>query len=352
MKSLYLLGTTPGCGKTALAVGMAQKLRDEGFAVGYFKPVGSVPTGYRRVDEDASLMATLLAMGISPEKLTLVSAGPYYLTRYEQPGTLPEEIGEAYRRAAEGRDVMLIEDPGRPHLLLTLGLDAVSLAGHLGAQTVLVSRVENDFSVDRALLFAQYLQGRRVPMLGVVFNNVPRPLLDKTRGVYAPLIEREGVRVLGVLPCRPEIAAPTVQEFADVLGGEILVGEEHLGNLVEEIMIGAMTLESALGYLRRAPRKALITGGDRTDMCMAALETDTAVLILTGGLFPNVNVLARAAERGVPVMLVHYDTYTTVHRLQEVARKIKPDDAEAVSLCRELVDEGIAWEAILSALRS
>lgn len=352
MKSLYLLGTAPGCGKTALAVGLAQKLRDEGFTVGYFKPVGSVPTGYRRVDEDAALMDALLGMGMPPEKLTLVSAGPYYLTRYEEAGTLLEEVRETYRQASEGRDVMLIEGPGRPHLMLTLGLDAISLARHLEAQTILVSRVENDFSVDRALLFAQYLAARGVPLVGVLFNNVPRPLLDKTRGVYAPLIEREGIRVLGTLPCRPEISAPTVEEFADVLAGEILVGEEHLDNLVEEIMIGAMTLESALGYLRRAPRKALITGGDRTDMCMAALETDTAVLILTGGLFPNVNVLARAAERGVPVMLVHYDTYTTVQKLQEVARKIKPDDAEALALCRQLVDEGVAWEAILAALRS
>jgi len=352
MKSLYLLGTDPGCGKTALAVGLAQKLRDGGFSVGYFKPVGSVPTGYRRVDEDASLMATLLTMGIPPERLTLVSSGPYYMTRYEDPGVLLEEIKEAYRQASEGRDVVLIEGPGTPHLMLTLGLDAVSLAGHLGAQAILVSRVENDFSVDRTLLFAHYVEGRGVPLLGVVFNNVPRPLLDKTRGVYAPLIERKGVRVLGVLPCRPEISAPTVREFVDVLGGEVLVGEDRLGNLVEEIMIGAMTLESALGYLRRAPRKALITGGDRTDMCMAALETDTAVLVLTGGLFPNVNVLTRAAERGVPVMLVHYDTYTTVQKLQEVARKIKPEDVEALSLCRQLVDEGIAWQAILGALRT
>lgn len=352
MKNLYLLGVSGSSGKTALAVGLAQKLREEGLAVGYFKPVGSVPGGYKRVDEDASLMAAVLNLGMPPERLTLFPSGPYYLTRYEDPGALLASIREAFQQAAEGRDVMLIEAPSTPHLMLSLGLDAVSLAKHLTAKAVLVSHVEDDFSVDRVLLFSHYVCSRGVELLGVIFNNVPRTLLDKTRGVYTTLVERAGVAVLGVLPCRPEISAPTVEEFLDVLSGEILVGDDRLDNLVEEILIGAMTLESALGYLRRAPRKALITGGDRTDMCMAALETDTSVLILTGGVFPNVNVLARAAERNVPVMLVHYDTYMTVQKLQEVARKIKPDDAQAMALTKELVEEDLNWRALLSALRA
>lgn len=343
MKSLYLLGISGGSGKTALAVGLAQKLRADGLSVGYFKPIGSVPASYKRLDEDAALMAKLLDLGVEPEKLTLYPSGPYYLTRYEQPEELSAAIVEAFTQVAEGHDVMLIEGPSTPHLMLSLGLDGVSLAKRFGARVLLVNRVENDFSIDRTLLFAHYVRGRGVQLAGAIFNNVPRALLDKTRGMYAPLVEREGVPVLGILPCRPEIASPTVEEFVDVLGGEVLVGEDHLDNLVEEIVIGAMTLESALGYLRRAPRKALITGGDRTDICLAALETDTSVLVLTGGLFPSVNVLARAAERHVPVMLVHYDTYATVEKLHEIARKIKPDDVQAISLTRELVDEGVNW---------
>lgn len=56
--------------------------------------------------------------------------------------------------------------------------------------------------------------------------------------------------------------------------------------MVEDIVIGTMAIESALGYLRRTANKAVIIGGDRLEAALYALETSTAALILTGGLYP------------------------------------------------------------------
>ncbi|MBC7106242.1 MAG: hypothetical protein H5T97_09900, partial [Firmicutes bacterium] len=98
-----------------------------------------------------------------------------------------------------------------------------------------------------------------------------------------------------------------------------------------------MTIESALGYFRRAANKAVVTGGDRAEIALAALETSTSVLILTGGLYPDVRVVARAEERGVPVILVYYDTFTTVEKMGTVARHLRPEDRNAIAIARENV---------------
>lgn len=112
-----------------------------------------------------------------------------------------------------------------------------------------------------------------------------------------------------------------------------------------------MTIEGALGYLRRAPNKALITGGDRSDMALTALETSTSVIILTGGLYPDVGVLSRAEEKGVPVILVHEDTFTTVESLHRVYRSIHPDNTDAIRVVSENIEKYVDWKPVLEYVR-
>ena len=82
--------------------------------------------------------------------------------------------------------------------------------------------------------------------------------------------------------------------------------------LIEHFMIGAMNVESALRYFRKVSNKAVITGGDRSDIQLAALETPTKCLILTGELYPNASILGRAQEVGVPIVVVRSDTANTL----------------------------------------
>ena len=111
-----------------------------------------------------------------------------------------------------------------------------------------------------------------------------------------------------------------------------------------------MTQDSAIHYFRRAPRKAVITGGDRPDLALAALETDTSALILTGNLYPDVRVLARAEEKGVPVILVPYDTYTTVGKVKDVTGKIRIGDKKRINEAKRLVSKHVNWKGLFSCL--
>ena len=45
------------------------------------------------------------------------------------------------------------------------------------------------------------------------------------------------------------LAAPTVAELAEGLRAEVLTGADHLGELVEHTLVGAMSAEAALDSL-------------------------------------------------------------------------------------------------------
>jgi len=349
LKSLYVMGTA-GSGKTAMCVGLALKLQESGFKVAYFKPVAVMPHASGKPDEDIVLMRDLLSMDISPEEMVVLTSGPFYLSRYERSETYLSAVKKAFEAATKDADVALIGGAPWPHSLSSLGMDSISLARELGARALIVNKVDNDYSLDNIIMYNELARARGVEVLGNVLNNVPRALLDKSKGVYKPCLEDRGYEVLGIVPKRIEVAAPTVQEFCDVLGGEVLTGEDRMDLLVEDVLVGAMTMDSALSYLRRTTNKAIITGGDRADLALAALETSTSVLILTGGLYPTVNVITRATEKGVPVILVHYDTFTTIEKLHEVSRKIKPGDEKSIAMVKENVEKYCRWEDILSRL--
>ena len=348
MKLLYFSGTA-GAGKTAIALGVGLLLQEKGLKIGFFKPLGLERSPTRRDDNDVALMREIFKIPFSSETISPVKINPYYLT----PAFLKEDARLLNRldKALEsfGRqeyDVLLIEGAVHPFAGAVQELDDFSLAARWKASVLLIASPDKDYYLDQLLLFQRTWDSLGANILGCVFNKISRPQLDKTRGIYKPLVERRKIDVLGIIPCRPEIASPTVGELQGVLEGEVLAAPEQMHRLVEEIVIGTMTMESALGYLRRAPNKALITGGDRSDLALTALETSTSVIILTGGLYPDVRVLSKAEEKGVPVILVQQDTYSTVESLHRVYRRIHPHNGEAVNLIKSNINEHVDWGKI------
>lgn len=352
MKNLFIMGTA-GSGKTAIALGLAQKFRDEGMKVGYFKPVGTTPAP-NRPDKDGVLMKHVLEMEAPLNIIVPHTAGPTYLSSYESHCGGPDQIDKimsAYHQIADNADIVLIDGAVFPYSFSGCRLDSISLARDLEAKILLVVKIKSDYTFDATVFFQDYLEATDLKALGCIFNNVSRPVLAKTEGIYKPILEDRGMKTLGIIPKRARIASPTVAEYHEVLGGEILAGEDKMDLLVEDVVVGAMTMESALTYLRRAANKAVIMGGDRSDIALAALETHTSVLILTGGLYPNIRVVARASEKGVPVILVHYDTYTTIEKINEVSRHIKPKDDAAIKIAKENIEQYCDWQTILNAFK-
>lgn len=354
MKSLFVMGFEAS-GKTILTLGLSLCLREKGVKVGYFKPVGtsSSPTAVME-DEGVLLMKEVLDLPTNDEVLSPVSIGSHYLSSTLRQEKYREMIAASFQKIKKEQrpDLLLIGGATNPYILSSYGLDAISLAQSFEAHVIVSVNANSDFSLDQSLFLNHFLKEKGVLVLGNVFNNVFRPLQDKVKGVYQPLFKSQGCRVLGIIPATSEINHPTAREYVGILGGELLMGEEFLDKRIENIVVGSMTMEGALKYLQRSPNKAVVIGGDRNDLALCALETSTSLLILTGGLYPNIKVISQAEEKEVPVLLVHHDTYSTVELIHSINKRfrIHSHDKELIQLVKKNIHSYFDWDSFWNFL--
>ena len=339
-------------GKTAICLGLFQKFQEIGLRVGYFKPVGvglKTIEG-RSVDPDTILMKEVMSLEEPIEVITPIILGRWYLELVsEKAETIVEKILGAYREVSRNKDIVIIEGPPRPEMLACCRCDIFQLFGKLGAKVVFVAKGSGDEVAEGTVLYSDFIEGGGGDLMGVIINFVPRQVIERIKGILLPILERCGISSLGVVPDKRELSLPTVEEIVGELNADVLAGHEHLDRLVEGYLVGAMTPESALSWLRRGAGSALITGGDRTDLILTALEADMSMVVLTGNLYPALSVLTRAEEKGVPIVLVPQDTYTTVRRLEEISRRITPlpSSLKKIRLTRDIVGEYVDWRRII-----
>ena len=123
----------------------------------------------------------------------------------------------------------------------------------------------------------------------------------------------------------PENRTPTaitVGDLAKGIDGKILNHAERSNKLVENYMLGAMTVDSGLDYFNRKKNKAAIIRQERLDMQLAALETSTVCLVLSGGnQAPAHSVLHKAESRGIPIITTPVTVIDIVTRIDKLLEK-------------------------------
>jgi BioD-like phosphotransacetylase family protein len=319
-RTLVISSVSERIGKTIVALGLALNFTGR---VGFYKPIREnlITINGNLVEEDAYLMRHALDL----EDESLLSPFPYNILKE---ATL-EDVVCGLNRICEYKDAVLIEGTKDISTGFLHHISSIQLAQALNTEILLVTDV---YSLDKVAMIKLLLDDLDVPLKGVVLNQSKDSILEN-------YISKKGINVLGSIPFLKELKALHVYEITEDLGGEIIVAGRDLP--IENILIGAMTPESALKYFMRVPAKAVITGGDRADIQIAALSTPTSCLILTGGLYPSNQVIARAQELGISILLVHQDTLTTAERVEALTARIDPFDAKKIKLIKELIAQNI-----------
>jgi BioD-like phosphotransacetylase family protein len=323
MKTIYITSTEDFGGKTCLVIGLGQHLQRDGYAVGYMKPLSTSTRQVEgeSVDRDAGFVRQQLALEEPLADIIPITLTPSLLQdaiQAAQSGRFQAAFQEAYERVAQGKEILLLEGGRHPFEGASLNLASPQIAERLDARVLTVVKYSDNLSIDRAASL-RTIYGDR--LLGIVINAVPRPHMRLVQETGRPFLEQIGLPVLAVLPQERLLLAISVQELVDHLGGEVLCCPDQTGGLVEYMMVGAMRARSAISYFRRRPNKAVITGGDRPGIQLAALETSTRCLILTGNQRPPAEVMNRAQELDVPIVLVKQDTLTTVRSVDQIFGK-------------------------------
>ncbi len=340
MTSLYFASSHSYSGKTLLALALGLRYKEQGLRVGFFKPVGTQPTlvDGKEIDEDVLFVKQILGL---PEPAA--SLCPFLLTEETLRAHLPtkgaglsEKIQQAYQQAAQGKDLLLVGGAGQALTRgAALGLSGPEVADFLNLQVLLIGEAGSLLEVD---CIAATARGFGERLAGTALNRVPPERLETVRAEVIPHLQARGLKPLGVLPHDRLLHCISVGELVQNLGAQVLCAPERLGEVVEHFRIGAMTPESALEHFRRTPNKAVITGGDRADIMLAALQTDTVCLILTGSLPPSPAVRARAEELGIPMLLVAEDTLSTVEKIEGLLSRLRVREPHKVARAKELAE--------------
>ena len=355
--SLYLAGLEYS-GKTLIAYGLIKRLKQSGVNIGYFKPVAIARKRIepeKPVDLDVLALKEALEIRVSEELLSPVTLPEMYLDLQGEAPDCMKRIVKSYQQLSAQYDAMVIEGYQGPEALVTLGLSAPQVAKHLESTLTLVVRCSSepvaDRIVDKVELYKRFASSFGVKLFGVILNAVQFHVLERLKDTIVPKIEALGVKVLGVIPESPSFLAPTVRDVAEVLNAEVLTGEDGLDGLVEDIVVGAMSLEATVRWIKRAANAALVTSGDRSDLILQVLELKPSVIVLTENLYPSARVLAKAREFGVPVLLVPYSTYEAVEMLKEAQRIIASMSLKVKERAiMNALERSLDWETIMRVL--
>ncbi len=354
MKALYVTSLHTFSGKTALCLGLGLRFQAEGYKVGYLKPLSTHPWQVTcgTTDEDADFVRKVLHLVENPCDLVSVVLNQDLLMQ-ELAGKgsqdLLAKVKEDFERVAVGKDVVLLEGGASLREGFSVGLGTPVVAQALDAPALAVTPYLDRMSFMDDCLVGSLRLGDR--LVGVVANKVPGEEMDFVVNVAAPYLEQRGIPLLGALPHREQLQAISVGELADVLQGEFLCLPDKGDVLIERMIVGAMNVEQALPRIRRVSgAKAVITGGDRADMQLVALETATKCLVLTGHLRPVPEVLRRAEESGVPVLLVRGSTMETVGAIEQVFGKTRLGQSAKLDQFEKLLIEHFDFARLCEAL--
>lgn len=353
MKSLYITSVERFSGKTATCLAIGKRLQADGFRVSYLKPLSLQPyrIGDKIADEDASFVISTLNLQAKPWELSPVVVTREYLHDHlnEQNGMdLMNRVKAAFEAVKGNSDVVLLEGGARLREGYSLGLPTPAVAQELQSDVLVIVRYRGDVHLIDDILASKTRIGDN--LIGVLVNRVPKEGKEFINNVAKPYLERKGIALYGILPEVGSLAALTVGELVEILDAEILTRYRNLQASVENLTIGAMTQEAALNRFRKQSNKAVITGGDRTDILLAALETSTACLILTGNLRPSPLIIRQAEEFGVTILLVMGSTMETIERIEKVYGKTRLGQAVKLQQFERLMDENFDYTRLYSTL--
>jgi len=351
MVSLYIGSTCEYSGKTLVCIGLGKRFQSDGISVAYFKPLGRLPVRVGKVltDQDGVAMEEILGLRdpldlVCPVVLTQDLTIQAYTRKIK---SIEKKVMDAYTKITRDRDLVLIGGGGNLDEGSFLGIPGKKLIKKMKAKAMLVDKCETDILVDPILAASEVLGDN---LIGVVLNRIAPAKVDYFRRRIVPFLNREGIKVLGMIPQDTILNAISIGELRDNLGGEILCCDDKMDELVEHFMIGAMNVEGALRYFRKVRNKAVITGGDRPDIQLAALETATRCIVLTGNLVPNDIIVSRAEEREVPMIVVKEDTLTTVEKIENLLRRLRVSGRRKVARAVELVNQEIDFRSLYDKL--
>ena len=312
MTTLCVTSLSTGAGKTTISAGLAIHWQAAGRKIGYLKVV----LGATSPNTDGQFMKELLLL---PEAAD--ANAPAFVSESQ----LYTDIRGMVEKVAADKDIVLVECSSE---------NAVGIAKAVAAKIIVVADYSEMATVSRICK----------PLNAcVVINKVPVSQLGPARVENAVAFRNEGLTVAGILPENRTLLTFTVADLVKTIDGQLLNNPEKASETVENVMLGAMTVDSGLPYYSRKSGKAVVVRAGRPDMAMAALETPTRALVLAGKAPAIPQVRNKAEDKGIPVVTTELDVQTVATRLENAVLKIRFNQQSKLPEVLAMMNEGMEF---------
>lgn len=355
MRRLLLVSTEAHSGKSLLALGLGRALQSRRLSIAYMKPI-SLEVSYalgEPLDRDAAAIRTLLSLSDDLHDMAPIPLEGSFLREAIEAGDrgFRQRVRDAFDRMSTGRDVALVEGRGVLGTGMSAGLSDLDLADLLDSDVLLLTRYDGEEAIDRILSALRLFEGGAT-VLGTILVDVP---LDRSYSlieeVLSSFLADRGAEVLGIVPSDPNLRYVSTDEIARRLGGRTLTHSARARE-VRHFVLGAVGLESSLRSFRRTPEFAVITGGDQTELHLAALEVpELRCLILTGDQRPSRGVVDAADRHDVPVILAGQNTLVTANLCSNLLDRFWVIPGPSLDYAIDHVRSNIDVERILEKAR-
>jgi len=273
----------------------------------------------------------------------------------------PVAIGKADGDKDAGIFTSLL--PGSPAISGSAGDIASKISGSAGSGKISIVEGSSDTKANLelanstdglVLLIARYGEGISAVakeygsrLAGVIINGLPKYRSEDADGTLAADLEASGTKLLGSIPDDRRMLAPKLGQVAEFLGGQFLSGEEESDKLLDNFLIGGLVLDWGPFYFSSRQNTGVIVRGDRPDVQIAAIQTDTTrALVLTKGVRPVEYVMYEAAQRGIPLVVVPGNTHDVAEQLEGLQPEVGFDHADKLARMVELVSEHVDVTAL------
>ncbi|MBU7023473.1 MAG: phosphotransacetylase family protein [Theionarchaea archaeon] len=315
MKTVFITSTSSCAGKST--IGLCAALNFPG-KVGYFKPLTT--------NKDCILFRKVLNLEQEESELSLENG----------------DLKSRFSALSENKDLMIVESGPNLSYGAYKGLSPSEIAKILDVEPVIVTAGSIETIVDKLIMG----KGCFPRIRGVIINKVGYSDLNETTSFVIPSLEEVGFPVLGHIPSYKVLRMITARDVKEHLNAEV-VCEEGMDKGIDTVLVGAMAFDAALTYFRRFADKVVVTGGDRAEIMLAAMETSTSCIVATGGVRPSPPVIKKAVELEIPILLVEGHTYAAAKEIETIRAEIRPDDHQKIELIKKMIARQIDLDAML-----
>lgn len=345
MKKILIASLKESAGKTSVIVGMLAAVNQH---YGYIKPFGDrlIYKRKRNWDYDSNLIIDIFGLKEDPETITLGFDHAKLRYVYDEEG-VKNSIAKMVDSAASGMEGIVIEGGKDITYGSSIHLDSLSLARYTEAGLYVVISGDSDRILDDISFLKDHVDMKGCDFKGVIINKLKD--IDEFEGLYLKEIRDMGVPVAGIIPYKEQLTQFTMSYLAEKLFAKVIAGEEGLGNTVKNIFVGAMSTDETMrNPLFNKENKMLITSGDRNDMILAALESETVGILLTNNILPPANIVSKAAEKGIPLLMVTADTYHVTRQIDGMEALLTKDNSDRINILTQMAKKYINLDTILT----